>query len=65
MGNLDWQVSALGFGAMRLPVLKSWDQIDEEKAGKMLRYAIDMGVTMWIQPGYTTKKTLSCFLEER
>ncbi len=52
MGNLDWQVSALGFGAMRLPVLKSWDQIDEEKAGKMLRYAIDMGVnyvdTAWV-----------------
>ena len=41
-GNLDWQVSALGFGAMRLP--EDNEGIDEDRAVKMLRYAIDNGV---------------------
>lgn len=44
-GKMDWQVSALGFGAMRLPLLeKKWANIDEQLSEKMLRYAIDHGV---------------------
>jgi predicted aldo/keto reductase-like oxidoreductase len=43
MGSLDWEVSALGFGAMRLP-LNSDTSINEEEAIKMIRYAIDNGV---------------------
>ena len=43
MGSLDWEVSALGFGAMRLPVDKN-NKIVEEEAIKMIRYAIDHGV---------------------
>jgi predicted aldo/keto reductase-like oxidoreductase len=43
MGSLDWEVSALGFGAMRLPVDKEQNVIEEE-AIKMIRYAIDNGV---------------------
>ena len=44
-GNLDWKVSALGFGAMRLPILnRDQSRIDEPLAIKMIRYAIDNGV---------------------
>lgn len=42
-GRLDWQVSALGFGAMRLPCLED-GEIDEPHATRMVRYAIDHGV---------------------
>ena len=43
MGLLGWEVSALGFGAMRLPVDKQF-KIIEDEAIKMIRYAIDHGV---------------------
>jgi predicted aldo/keto reductase-like oxidoreductase len=44
-GRLDWKVSALGFGAMRLPILnEDHSNIDEPEAIRMIRYAIDHGV---------------------
>jgi len=42
-GNTGFQVSALGFGCMRLPVADN-KKIDEKEATRMLHYAIDQGV---------------------
>lgn len=45
MGDLDVEVSALGFGAMRLPIVGDDSaEIDEEEAVKMIRYGIDNGI---------------------
>jgi predicted aldo/keto reductase-like oxidoreductase len=47
LGGLDWKVSALGFGCMRLPTTDNAPagaNIDEQEAIKMIRYAIDNGV---------------------
>jgi predicted aldo/keto reductase-like oxidoreductase len=41
-GQLDFEVSALGFGAMRLPTVD--DEIETEEATEMVRYAIDHGI---------------------
>ncbi|MFW5713901.1 MAG: aldo/keto reductase [Brevefilum sp.] len=44
-GSLDWEVSALGFGAMRLPILDDDSgKINEPLAMEMMRHAIDEGV---------------------
>lgn len=44
-GSLDWEASALGFGAMRLPVLEDdKSKINEPLATAMIRTAIDSGV---------------------
>jgi len=44
-GRLDWQGSALGFGAMRLPLTDANQaNVDEPEAIRMIRYTIDHGV---------------------
>jgi hypothetical protein len=51
-GKLDWQVSILGFGIMRLPVLNNnQTQINEPEAMKMIHYAIDNGLN-YLDTGY-------------
>ena len=52
MGNLDWNVSALGFGCMRLPTKSIKDKetnelkqvINRDYAIEMIRYGIDHGI---------------------
>ena len=44
-GKLDWEVSVLGFGAMRLPLLDNKPaHINEPLAIEMIRHSIDQGV---------------------
>lgn len=44
-GKLEWKVSALGFGAMRLPLTdRDPVSVDEDESIRMIRYAIDHGV---------------------
>jgi predicted aldo/keto reductase-like oxidoreductase len=43
-GRLNWEVSILGFGTMRLPYKDNVKNIDEKQATRMLRHAIDHGV---------------------
>ncbi len=52
-GKLDWEVSALGFGVMRLPVEgKDYGKIRRAEAKNLIRHAINNGVnyldTAWI-----------------
>ena len=52
-GKLDWRVSALGFGAMRLPVVgNDQSNVDKPEAIRMIRYAIDHGVN-YLDTGYS------------
>jgi predicted aldo/keto reductase-like oxidoreductase len=44
LGNTGQRVSALGFGAMRLPTTGKETDVDEARAIEMLRYAVDRGV---------------------
>jgi predicted aldo/keto reductase-like oxidoreductase len=44
-GELDWEVSVLGFGCMRLPIIDDKPaNIDQEKTTEMIRTAVEAGV---------------------
>ena len=44
-GKLNWEGSALGFGAMRLPLTdRNQANVNEPESVRMIRYAIDHGV---------------------
>jgi len=53
MGALDWEVSALGFGCMRLPRRRiNRMRADTEKSINLIRHSIDLGInyidTAWL-----------------
>jgi hypothetical protein len=45
MGSLDWEVSALGFGCMRLPQRRINPlRADTEKSLRLIRHGVDLGI---------------------
>ncbi len=44
MEKLGWEVSALGFGAMRLPTKGLLKRLDEKEAIRIIRRGIDLGI---------------------
>ncbi|MGM0437758.1 MAG: aldo/keto reductase [Bacillota bacterium] len=68
-GENDWKVSALGFGAMRLPTNgDESSDIAEEEAIEMIRYAIDNGVnyvdTAWPYHGEESENLVAKALKD-
>ncbi|MGM0410855.1 MAG: aldo/keto reductase [Bacillota bacterium] len=68
-GEIDWDVSALGFGAMRLPTNSDESSdINEEEAIEMIRYAIDNGVnyvdTAWPYHGEKSEELVAKALKD-
>ena len=43
-GKDGWKISALGFGAMRLPMMPDGKEVDEKEAIRIMRYGIDEGI---------------------
>ncbi len=70
MGSLDWKVSALGFGAMRLPLIKDGDteKVDVKEAIRIIRYGIDNGInyvdTAWPYHGGESEKIVGQALKD-
>ena len=45
MGSLDWEVSALGFGCMRLPTRRfTLMRADVDESVRIIRHGIDRGI---------------------
>ncbi len=69
MGSLDWEVSALGFGAMRLPSRRfSLMGVDFEESKRIIRYGIDRGInyidTAWFYHLGESEKFLGEILKD-
>ncbi|MBN1304188.1 MAG: aldo/keto reductase [Anaerolineales bacterium] len=69
MGSLEWEVSALGFGCMRLPARKfSLMGVDTSRSVKIIRSGIDQGInyvdTAWFYHLGESEKVLGQALQD-
>ncbi|HUI91278.1 MAG TPA: aldo/keto reductase [Chitinivibrionales bacterium] len=68
MGSLPWQVSALGFGCMRLPSRGFLRGVDEKKAVEIIRLGIDKGInyldTAWVYHLGQSEKVIGLALKD-
>ncbi len=68
MGSLPWEVSALGFGCMRLPTSGLIPRVNERSAIEMIRYGIDRGInyvdTAWLYHLGQSEKVLGKALRD-
>jgi predicted aldo/keto reductase-like oxidoreductase len=67
MGSLPWEVSALGFGCMRLPTTPILHRIDEHQSIAIIRKGIDLGInyvdTAWMYHMGNSEKILGKALQ--
>ncbi|MHA1510092.1 MAG: aldo/keto reductase [Promethearchaeota archaeon] len=68
MEKLGWDVSALGFGCMRLPTKGLLKRVDEEEAIRIIRKGIDLGInyidTAWPYHMGNSEKVLGKALQD-
>lgn len=68
MGSLDWEVSALGFGCMRLPTSGLFKKADENYSIEIIREGIDLGInyldTAWTYHNGFSEKILGNALKD-
>jgi uncharacterized protein len=69
MGSLDWEVSALGFGCMRLPTRRfTLMRADVEASVRIIRHGIDLGInyidTAWPYHMGDSEKVLGLALQD-
>ena len=58
LGKTDLQVSALGLGMMRLPIINENSEVDQELSIDLLRYAINKGIN-YIDTAFTYHNGIS------
>ncbi len=67
MGSLPWEVSALGFGCMRLPTTPILHRVDERQSITIIRKGIDLGInyvdTAWMYHMGNSEKILGKALQ--
>lgn len=67
MGSLPWEVSALGFGCMRLPTTPILHRVDERQSIAIIRKGIDLGInyvdTAWMYHMGNSEKILGKALQ--
>ncbi|HMA66093.1 MAG TPA: aldo/keto reductase [Chitinispirillaceae bacterium] len=68
MGSLPWEVSALGFGCMRLPTTPILHRVDERQSISIIRKGIDLGInyvdTAWMYHMGNSEKILGKALQD-